>query len=150
MRVTLSFLTVTELAALVAAVPQPGSGQHLWHRRNGTTNALLTGSGTPVATGASMQNSPSSTQGSTAGNSSAVLPAIYHANTDSSSPESNTDEVGTSAGLQAASNCGMWDATPTGDYNIQNLLWGEGMASSGSQCYGVDGLSDNTIAWHSV
>lgn len=44
--------------------------------------------------------------------------------------------------------CGQWDSTVTGSYTVYNNLWGEGSASSGSQCTGVDSLDGNTLAWH--
>ena len=150
MPVIVSFLTFMGLAGLVAAVPQPGSGEHLWHRRNSTSNTLPTGSGTPVAAGASMQGNSTSTGGSAAGNSSAVLRVANRANGATPSAGVSTNGSGTPTDLQAASHCGMWDSTQTGAYSVQNLLWGEGMATSGSQCYGIDGLSGNTVSWHSV
>ena len=101
------FLPALELAGLVAAVPQLGAREHLWHRRNSTTNPSPTGSATPVTTGVSVR-----------------------------------DDSG-------ASHCGQWDSVPTGEYTIQNLLWGEAMATSGSQCFVIDGLSGNTVAWTS-
>ena len=107
MRVIVSYLTATGLAGLVAAVPQPGAREHLWHRRNSSNSGPTTGSGMPAPTGVSVR-----------------------------------DDSG-------ASHCGQWDAVQTGDYSIQNLLWGEGMATSGSQCFVIDGLSGNTVAWTS-
>ena len=77
MRVIVSFLAATALAGLVAAVPKPGSGEHLWHRRNVTSNILPTGSGTPVASGASMHGSSAPTGASAAGKSSAVKPLFW-------------------------------------------------------------------------
>ena len=139
-----SFLAAMGLAGLVAAVPSPGSGEHLWHRRNVTSNALPTGSGTPVATGASIQGTLAPTGGFGAGKFSAVKP-IY-----SRAKRETDDSSGSSTGLQGATHCGQYEATQTGNYNIQNLLWGEAEATSGSQCYGVDGLNGNTVSWHSV
>ena len=52
--------------------------------------------------------------------------------------------------MEGATHCGQYEATQTGNYDIQNLLWGEAEATSGSQCYGVDGLNGNTVSWHSV
>ena len=47
-----------------------------------------------------------------------------------------------------ADSCGQWDSVKTGAYTVYNNLWGESAASLGSQCFGVDGLSGNTIKWH--
>ncbi|KAI8932654.1 hypothetical protein NX059_010150 [Plenodomus lindquistii] len=44
--------------------------------------------------------------------------------------------------------CGQWDSAVTGTYTVYNNLWGQGDATSGSQCTGVDGLSGNTVKWH--
>ncbi|KAF1952207.1 endoglucanase A precursor [Byssothecium circinans] len=44
--------------------------------------------------------------------------------------------------------CGTWDSATTGVYTVYNNLWGQGSASSGSQCTGVDGLSGSTLKWH--
>lgn len=44
--------------------------------------------------------------------------------------------------------CGQWDSVAQGSYTIYNNLWGQGSATSGSQCTGIDSLSGNTLAWH--
>ena len=151
MRIVVSFLIVTGLASLVAAIPQRGTHEHRWHRRNDTGNPLPTGTGMPIGTGAPTPGTPSPTGGSKAGGSSATSSDASPANADTSSTGSGrTPEARTATDLRAASNCGMWDSTPTGGYTIQNLLWGQGSASSGSQCYGIDGLNGDTVSWHSV
>lgn len=47
-----------------------------------------------------------------------------------------------------ADSCGQWDSVETGNYIVYNNLWGQEDADSGSQCFGVDSLSGNNIAWH--
>lgn len=47
-----------------------------------------------------------------------------------------------------ADSCGQWDSVKTGTYTVYNNLWGRDAATSGSQCYGVDGLSGSTVSWH--
>lgn len=47
-----------------------------------------------------------------------------------------------------ADSCGQYDSVQTGSYTVYNNLWGEASASSGSECFGVDGLSGNTVSWH--
>ncbi|KAH8728224.1 endoglucanase A precursor [Phaeosphaeriaceae sp. PMI808] len=44
--------------------------------------------------------------------------------------------------------CDQWGNQVSGPYTIYNNLWGKADASSGSQCTGVDGLSGNTLKWH--
>ena len=44
--------------------------------------------------------------------------------------------------------CGQYDTATKGSYIVYNNLWGEGAATSGSQCSGIDGLSNNIISWH--
>ena len=51
---------------------------------------------------------------------------------------------------RAATHCGQWDSVQTGMYTVYNNLWGESAASSGSQCFGVDGLSGSTLKWHTT
>ena len=46
--------------------------------------------------------------------------------------------------------CGQWDSVQTGDYTVYNDLWGMSAAKSGSQCFGVDGLSGSTLKWHTT
>ncbi|KAM0797520.1 endoglucanase A precursor [Usnea florida] len=46
--------------------------------------------------------------------------------------------------------CGQWDSVQTGDYTVYNDLWGISAAKSGSQCFGVDGLSGSTLKWHTT
>lgn len=47
-----------------------------------------------------------------------------------------------------ADTCGQWDSVQTGPYTVYNNLWGRDAATSGSQCFGVDGLNGNSVAWH--
>ncbi|KAH3916454.1 hypothetical protein HBI56_045690 [Parastagonospora nodorum] len=44
--------------------------------------------------------------------------------------------------------CGQWDNQIIGDFTVYNNLWGKADATSGSQCTGVDGLSNGTLKWH--
>ena len=46
-----------------------------------------------------------------------------------------------------ADKCGLWDTVQTGGYLVANNLWGY-QSGSGSQCFGVDGLSGTTLKWH--
>ena len=46
--------------------------------------------------------------------------------------------------------CGTWDSVQTGAYTVYNDLWGKSAAESGSQCFGVDGLSGSTLKWHTT
>ena len=50
--------------------------------------------------------------------------------------------------VERADACGQWDSVQTGSYTIYNNLWGESAASSGSECFGVDGMSGSTVKWH--
>jgi xyloglucan-specific endo-beta-1,4-glucanase len=43
--------------------------------------------------------------------------------------------------------CGQWDVTYAADFIIENDLWGESAASSGSQCTELDYDSGNTLSW---
>lgn len=52
--------------------------------------------------------------------------------------------------VQRADSCGQWDSIETGSYTVYNNLWGEDSATSGSQCFGVDGLSGDTLSWHTT
>ena len=52
--------------------------------------------------------------------------------------------------IQRADSCGQWDSVETGSYTVYNNLWGEDAATSGSECFGVDGLSGDTISWHTT
>ena len=52
--------------------------------------------------------------------------------------------------LKRADSCGQWDTVETGSYTVYNNLWGESSATSGSQCFGVDGLSGNKVSWHTT
>jgi xyloglucan-specific endo-beta-1,4-glucanase len=52
--------------------------------------------------------------------------------------------------VERADSCGQWDSVETGSYTVYNNLWGESSATSGSQCFGVDGLSRNKISWHTT
>jgi len=49
-----------------------------------------------------------------------------------------------------ADNCEEWGTIVTGAYTVYNNLWGQGAADSGSQCFGVDGLSGDTVSWHAT
>lgn len=44
--------------------------------------------------------------------------------------------------------CGQYDSISTGSYIIYQDLWDEDDATSGSQCSGLDSLSDETISWY--
>lgn len=44
--------------------------------------------------------------------------------------------------------CDQWGSQVNGAYTTYNNLWGKADATSGSQCTGVDGLSGNTLKWH--
>lgn len=48
---------------------------------------------------------------------------------------------------RSTTECGQYDSVQTGNYIVYSDLWGEDNASSGSQCFTVDGLSGNTIEW---
>jgi xyloglucan-specific endo-beta-1,4-glucanase len=50
--------------------------------------------------------------------------------------------------IKRADSCGDWDSVETGSYTVYNNLWGASSATSGSQCFGVDGLDGNTVSWH--
>ncbi|KAK3703326.1 hypothetical protein LTR37_014538 [Vermiconidia calcicola] len=50
--------------------------------------------------------------------------------------------------FKRADSCGQWDTVETGSYTVYNNLWGQSSATSGSQCFGVDGLSGDTLSWH--
>lgn len=50
--------------------------------------------------------------------------------------------------VKRADSCEQWGSVVTGDYTVYNNLWGEGSATSGSQCFGVDGLDGNSVSWH--
>lgn len=50
---------------------------------------------------------------------------------------------------RSTTKCGQYDSVPTGNYILYNDLWNEGAASSGKQCFTVDSLSGNTVAWSS-
>ena len=49
---------------------------------------------------------------------------------------------------RATHSCGQYDSVETGSYTVYNNLWGESSATSGSECFGVKGLSGNTVSWH--
>jgi xyloglucan-specific endo-beta-1,4-glucanase len=53
-------------------------------------------------------------------------------------------------GASAADFCDQWGSTSTDNYIIYNNLWGRDAATSGSQCTGLDSVSNdgNTVAWH--
>ncbi len=44
--------------------------------------------------------------------------------------------------------CGQYESATKGSYIVYNNLWGEGAATSGSQCSGINGLSNNILSWH--
>lgn len=46
-----------------------------------------------------------------------------------------------------AQNCEQYGSVTTGSYIVYNDLWGESGATSGSQCFEVDGLSGTTLSW---
>lgn len=50
--------------------------------------------------------------------------------------------------IPRADSCAQYATVQTGPYTVSNNLWGEGSATSGSQCMGVDGLSGTTLKWH--
>ncbi|KAI5357885.1 Putative glycoside hydrolase family 12, glycoside hydrolase family 11/12 [Septoria linicola] len=52
--------------------------------------------------------------------------------------------------IERADNCEQWGSVVTGDYTVYNNLWNQAAASSGEQCFSVDSLSGNTIAWSST
>ena len=60
-----------------------------------------------------------------------------------SAPTNTLDERATSA-----TECTAWASVETGSYTVYNNLWGESSASSGSQCFAIDGLSGTTLKWH--
>ena len=48
-----------------------------------------------------------------------------------------------------ADECGDFDTIQTGAYTVNNNLWDASAANpGGSQCFGVDSLSGDTLAWH--
>ncbi|OTA31623.1 hypothetical protein BTJ68_08170 [Hortaea werneckii EXF-2000] len=49
-----------------------------------------------------------------------------------------------------ADSCGQWASIQTGNYVLYNNLWGQDNADSGQGCVGLDSLSGNSIAWHSI
>lgn len=49
-----------------------------------------------------------------------------------------------------ADSCGQWDTIETGSYTVYNNLWGQDAADSGSQCFGVEGLSGDSVSWHAI
>ena len=59
-------------------------------------------------------------------------------------PTKTIEERGT------ATHCGQWDSVQTGAYTVYNDLWGMSAAKSGSQCFGIDGLSGSTLKWHAT
>jgi xyloglucan-specific endo-beta-1,4-glucanase len=50
--------------------------------------------------------------------------------------------------VKRADTCGDWDTVETGSYTVYNNLWGKSSATSGQQCFGVDSLDGDTLAWH--
>jgi len=49
--------------------------------------------------------------------------------------------------VKRATECGQYDTVETGSYTVYNNLWGESAATSGSQCFAVNGLSGTTVKW---
>ena len=52
--------------------------------------------------------------------------------------------------VKRADSCAQWGSVVTGTYTVYNNLWGESAATSGSECFGVDGLSGTTVKWHTT
>lgn len=50
--------------------------------------------------------------------------------------------------VKRADNCDQWGTVETGSYTVYNNLWGQDSATSGSQCFGVDGLDGDSLSWH--
>ncbi|KAF2769136.1 concanavalin A-like lectin/glucanase [Teratosphaeria nubilosa] len=48
---------------------------------------------------------------------------------------------------RSTTNCDQYSSVQTGSYTVHNDLWGESNATSGSQCFTVNSVSGNTIAW---
>ncbi|KAH9826357.1 glycoside hydrolase family 12 protein [Teratosphaeria destructans] len=48
---------------------------------------------------------------------------------------------------RSTTKCDQYSSLETGSYIVYNDLWGESNAESGSQCFTVDSVIDNTIAW---
>ncbi|KAK4632156.1 putative xyloglucan-specific endo-beta-1,4-glucanase A [Fulvia fulva] len=46
-----------------------------------------------------------------------------------------------------AENCEQYGSVQTGDYTFYNNLWGQAQATSGQQCFGVTGLTNNLLSW---
>ncbi|KAF3903570.1 Exoglucanase-6A [Arthrobotrys entomopaga] len=59
-----------------------------------------------------------------------------------------TTTAATGGSTSSADFCGQWDTKNTGTFILYNNLWGQGDATSGSQCTGLDYASGNTIKWH--
>lgn len=54
------------------------------------------------------------------------------------------------ASLAAAQTlCSQYATTTSGEYTVNNNLWGES-SGSGSQCTYVDGISNSGVAWHTI
>ena len=49
--------------------------------------------------------------------------------------------------VDTSSHCGQWDTVTAGSYTLFLDLWGEGGATSGSQCSNIISLSGNTVSW---
>ena len=48
-----------------------------------------------------------------------------------------------------ADQCGVDSTVVTGAYTLNNNLWNQAAASpGGQQCFGVDSLEGDTLAWH--
>ena len=52
--------------------------------------------------------------------------------------------------VKRADSCAQYGSVATGTYTVYNNLWGETAATSGSECFGVDGLSGTTVKWHTT
>ena len=50
--------------------------------------------------------------------------------------------------VKRGDSCGQYNSVSTGSYTVYNNVWGESAASSGSECFGVDGMSGDTVKWH--
>lgn len=77
--------------------------------------------------------------------SSLLSVAVSLAAIVTSAPTKTIDERAASP-----SQCSQWATVQTGPYTVSNDLWGEDSASSGSQCFAVDGLSGTTLKWHTT
>jgi xyloglucan-specific endo-beta-1,4-glucanase len=49
--------------------------------------------------------------------------------------------------LRATTVCGQYDTVAAGSYTLYTDLWGEGGATSGSQCSTLESVDGDTVAW---